>query len=92
MRTRIVTAALAATLCLSLSACSSYSAEDCKKAITDSSTKTSRPKECEDLSQKDYDVVLTNWIMQKTFSEMSKEERDTLDYYDDGSINGSLDD
>ncbi|WP_327160540.1 hypothetical protein [Streptomyces zaomyceticus] len=87
---RLTAAALTASLLLALTACSSYSAEDCQKALTDASTKTSRPTECQDLSQEDYDVLLTNWALQKALNGMSKEDRDLLDYSDDGSINGSI--
>lgn len=92
MRTRHLAAAATALLLATLTACSSYSVEDCQKAINSSSTKTSRPKECEDLSQKDYDVVLTDWALKKVLNDMDKKDRDLLDYYDDGSINGSLTD
>jgi hypothetical protein len=90
MRTRIATVAITATLALAATGCSSYSVEDCQRAVTEESTKTDRPKECEDLSQDDYDTVLTHWILKKNLRDMDKTQRDTLDYYDDGKINGSI--
>ncbi|MGW6144431.1 hypothetical protein [Streptomyces sp. NPDC055140] len=63
----------------------------CQQEIDSSSTKTHRPDACEDVNQKDYDTLLTAWILQHTFDDMPKKDRDILDYYDDGSINGSLD-
>ncbi|MFF3690708.1 hypothetical protein [Streptomyces sp. NPDC002187] len=91
MRTRtIAAAAVAAALLLVGTGCSSYSVEDCQRAINDESTKTNRPKQCEDLSQEDYDLVLAHWAMKKALNDMDKTDRDTLDYYDDGSINGSI--
>lgn len=86
--TRLLT--VTAALLLALTGCSSYSVEDCQKAITDSSTKTNRPKQCEDLSQDDYDTLLVDRALKKSLSEMDPKERDMLDYYDDGSINGSI--
>lgn len=38
-------------------------AADCVKAITDASTKTSRPDECEGLPQDDYDALLMSWAL-----------------------------
>lgn len=88
MRRAITAAALAAGLLLT--GCSSYTVEDCKNALTDKSTKTSRPKECEDLSQKDYDLLLMGRALEKGLSEMDQEDRDVLDMYDDGKVNGSI--
>ncbi|MBV1936520.1 hypothetical protein KUF83_08070 [Streptomyces sp. BV286] len=64
---------------------------NCEKALTSAATKMDRPDACEALSQDDYDTLHMAWVMQNAFDEMPKKERDTLDYYDDGSINGSLD-
>lgn len=92
---RTAAAALtAATLLLTatLTACSSYSVEDCQHAITSKSTKTDRPTECQDISQKDYETILMNWAVKNALNGMDKKDRDTLDYFDDGSINGSLTD
>ncbi|WP_190122816.1 hypothetical protein [Streptomyces inusitatus] len=92
MRTRTTTAAITAALLLAaLSGCSSYSVEDCQRAITDKSTADSRPTECEDLSQKDYDDALLDWAVKNSLKKMDKKDQDTLDYFDDGSINDSID-
>lgn len=64
--------------------------KSCGKAMTSSATKTDRPEECDELSQKDYDTVRVGWALQHTLDKMSKKDRDMLDYYDDGSINGSI--
>jgi hypothetical protein len=90
MRTRIAAAVITATLAFAATGCSSYSIEDCQRAVTDESTKTDRPKECEDLSQDDYDTVLMHRILKENLREMDKTQRDALDYYDDGKINGSI--
>ncbi|MER7953857.1 hypothetical protein [Streptomyces sp. NPDC096030] len=87
---RTALAALAAALCLGLTACTSYSAEDCQKALTDESTKTNRPTECQDLSQEDYNLLIMHRALKGAMDDMSKEERDMLDYQDDGSINDSI--
>ncbi|MER7813646.1 hypothetical protein ABZ714_30660 [Streptomyces sp. NPDC006798] len=87
---RPIATTLAAGLLLALTACTSYSAEDCQKAITGNSTKTNRPTECKDLSQEDYDLILMHWALKESISEMSQEERDMLDYHDDKNINGSI--
>jgi hypothetical protein len=92
MRPRHITATVLLTTAALLAGtgCSSYSVEDCQRAVTDESTKTDRPKECEDLSQDDYDTVLMHRILKKNLREMDKTQRDALDYYDDGKINGSI--
>jgi hypothetical protein len=65
--------------------------KDCQNALTSTSTKTDRPEACEGLKQDDYDTILVSWTLKNAFHDMPKTDRDTLDYYDDGSINGSLD-
>ena len=65
--------------------------KDCQKALSAAATKTDRPEACEGLSQKDYDTLLAGWVLKHALEEMPKEDRDLLDYSDDGSINGSLD-
>jgi hypothetical protein len=65
-------------------------AKECEAALTEKATKANRPPECEGLSQKNYDAVLMNWALKNALDEMPKKQRDTLDYYDDGSINGSI--
>jgi hypothetical protein len=65
--------------------------KDCQNALTSTSTKTDRPEACEGLKQDDYDTILVSWTLKNAFHDMPKSDRDTLDYYDDGSINGSLD-
>lgn len=87
------TTLLAAALLLALTACGKSEAEtqaDCKAALTESSTKTDRPTACEDLSQEDYDALLMAHALKNALKDMPKKERDALDYYDDGSINGSI--
>ncbi|MFF4746804.1 hypothetical protein [Streptomyces sp. NPDC001268] len=91
MRRTTTAAALAAALFFAGTGCSSYTVEDCKNAIAEEHSKTNRPKECEDLSQKDYDLILSHWALKKAFNDMDKEDQDILDLYDDGSVNGSVD-
>jgi hypothetical protein len=48
--------------------CSSEKSQDeiaaeCVKAITDASTETSRPDECEGLPQDDYEALLMSWVL-----------------------------
>ena len=66
--------------------------KDCQKALTPSATKTHRPDACEGVKQDDYDTLLMAWTLKNAIKDMPKDERDTLDYYDDGSVNGSLTD
>ncbi|WP_435279386.1 hypothetical protein [Streptomyces sp. 1222.5] len=66
--------------------------KDCRKALTASATKTHRPEACEGLKQGDYETLLLDWALTHALDEMPKDDRDMLDYYDDGSINGSLTD
>ncbi|MEV1094761.1 hypothetical protein AB0I87_04645 [Streptomyces sp. NPDC049952] len=61
MRTRLTLAAIAATL-LAVTGCG-YSADDCAAAITDESTKTNRPTECQDISDDDYETLLLGYIL-----------------------------
>lgn len=67
MRTRhAITTATAAVL-LALTGCSSgYTAEDCAAAIDDTSTKTNRPVECQDLSDEDYKTLLMGYIIRNS--------------------------
>jgi hypothetical protein len=93
MRTRTTLAAGAILLAFLGTSCGKSEAEqqaDCQEAITEESTKTQRPEACEDLSQDDYDTLLMHWALQKGLEEMPDEERDMLDYYDDGEVNGSI--
>ncbi|AVH59981.1 MULTISPECIES: hypothetical protein [Streptomyces] len=62
----------------------------CKKALDSSSTKTHRPSACEGVKQDDYDALLVGWALKHAFDDMPKSDQDMLDYYDDGSINGSI--
>lgn len=64
--------------------------KSCGKAMTSSATKTDRPAACEELSQEDYEIVLMGWTVEHAIDKMSKKDRDILDLYDDGSINGSI--
>lgn len=91
MRIRPITAAAGLLLALALTACgSSYTVADCQKALTDASTETNRPKECADLSQEDYKTVLMNKAIKDALGDMSQEDRDLLDYGDDGKLNDSV--
>jgi hypothetical protein len=65
-------------------------ARDCQAALSEKATKTNRPAECEGLSQDDYDTLLMAWVLKKGLADMPQEDRDMLDYYDDGSINDSI--
>jgi len=93
---RCTTALLAACLlAATMAGCSSGKSQaeiqkECQAALTTAATKTNRPAECKDLSQEDYDTLLTAWVLKNTLSEMPKEDRDLLDYSDDGEINGSV--
>jgi len=92
---RRTTVLLACLLAAGAAGCSSGKsqdqiAEECQAALTAEATKTDRPDACEGLSQEDYDTLLTGWVLKHTLDGMPKEERDLLDYSDDGSINGSI--
>ena len=90
MRTTAAALTAATLLLAALTGCSSYSVEDCQHAVTSHSTKTDRPTECQDLSQKDYETLLLDHAVKEALHGMDKKDRDLLDYYDDGSINGSI--
>ncbi|MFF7130376.1 hypothetical protein [Streptomyces sp. NPDC008240] len=66
--------------------------KDCQKTLTSSATQTHRPAACKGLKQDDYDTLLMAWTLKHALKDMPKEDRDALDQYDDGSINGSLTD
>ncbi|MFF6925832.1 hypothetical protein [Streptomyces californicus] len=67
MRTRTTTAALIAASLLALTGCSSeYTADDCAAAIDDTSTKTNRPVECQDISDEDYKTLLMGYIIRNS--------------------------
>ncbi|MEU1710438.1 hypothetical protein ABZ478_34700 [Streptomyces sp. NPDC005706] len=96
-RTTIITAAAVVAAGLGLGiwlAQPSYDdmVKDCQKALNPTATKTHRPGACDGLKQDDYDTLLMAWTLQHAIKDMPKGERDVLDYYDDGSINGSLTD
>lgn len=84
---RTTAAALtAATLLLSLTACG-YSADDCAAAIDDSSTKTNRPEQCQDISDDDYELLLMGYILKKEgLDEVDEHPEDLLDYSEDGDV------
>ncbi|GGY81230.1 hypothetical protein CP967_08590 [Streptomyces nitrosporeus] len=64
MRTRTTAAALITASLLALTACSNeYTADDCAAAITDTSTKTNRPIECQDISDEDYETLILGHIL-----------------------------
>lgn len=91
MRTAI-TAGIVAGLLL-LAACGKSEAEmqaDCQKALGPTSTKTDRPDACKELSQDDYDTLLTHWAVSHVLDGMSQDDKDILDLYDDGEVNGSI--
>ncbi|MGY4994073.1 hypothetical protein [Streptomyces sp. 900105245] len=96
MRTRTAFAAGLLLLATAATACGKSEAEmqaDCQKAITAATVKSKqRPDACKGLSKEDYNTIEAAWIVHHTYDGMSKKDRDTLDYWDDGSINGSLDD
>ena len=62
----------------------------CQKALDSSATKTNRPDACQEVKADDYDALLVGWALQHALDDMPKSDRDMLDYYDDGSINGSI--
>lgn len=64
----------------------------CSKALSSEATKTHRPPACEGVKQDDYDALLMGWVLKRTLADIPKDDRDLLDYYDDGSVNGSLTD
>ncbi|MET8766335.1 hypothetical protein [Streptomyces sp. NPDC004658] len=66
--------------------------KDCQKSLTSSATKTHRPEACKGLKQDDYDTLLMAWTLKHALKEMPQDDQDMLDYYDDGSVNGSLTD
>ena len=91
MRTRTTLAATLLALAALTAACGKSEAEkqaDCQKAITSASTETARPEACKDLSQEDYNVLLMDWVLKNG---MSKDGEDTVDWLDDGTLNGSSD-
>lgn len=86
-------AVIAAVLIAAAVACGKSEAEQqaaCQKALNSSSTETSRPDACEDLSQEDYDTLLMSWAMNNAIDGMSQDDRDLLDHSDDGELNGSI--
>lgn len=40
-------------------------AADCRPALSSEATKTDRPKECEGLTQENYDALLMHWILEQ---------------------------
>ncbi|MEV0691791.1 hypothetical protein [Streptomyces sp. NPDC050388] len=93
MRTRTALTAVLLALAVLTAGCGKSEAEqqaDCQKALTSEATKTNRPDACKGLSQDDYDALLMAWALKNALNEMPKKDRDTLDYYDDGKLNGSI--
>ncbi|MER5903003.1 hypothetical protein ABT150_23340 [Streptomyces mirabilis] len=45
-----------------------------------------KPSACDDVKEDDYDAL----VLSSVIDGMSKKDRDLLDYYDNGSIDGSL--
>jgi hypothetical protein len=64
----------------------------CSKALSSEATKTHRPSACEGVKQDDYETLLMGWTLKHALADMPKDDQDLLDYYDDGSVNGSLTD
>lgn len=68
---RTVTAGLVAlVIAAAVAGCSSEKSRDeivadCQKALTDSSTSTNRPSECDGLSGEDYRLVLLHWKLEQ---------------------------
>jgi hypothetical protein len=60
----------------------------CQKALTAQlkAGGKGKPSACNDVKKDDYDTL----VIANVIDGMSKKDRDLLDYYDDGSINGSL--
>lgn len=86
MRTRLTLAALGAATLLGLTGCG-YSADDCAAAITDESTKTNRPEQCQDISDDDYELLLMGYILKKEgLDEVDEHPEDLLDYSEDGDV------
>ena len=88
--TLVVVAGVAAAVWLLVKPSYDDHVKACQKALTKSATKTDRPDACEPLSQDDYDTLLMASILDGVLDDMPKKDRDMLDYYDDGSINGSI--
>jgi len=65
---------------------------DCKRLIAEHDFDAGPVEEggtlpgCEDLTRDDYLAL----VLSHTLDEMPKGDKDMLDYYDDGSINGSI--
>ncbi|WP_406143740.1 hypothetical protein [Streptomyces anulatus] len=67
MRTRTAITALITAGLFTLTGCGSeYTAEDCAAAIDDTSTKTNRPVECQDLSDEDYETLHMAYIIRNS--------------------------
>lgn len=61
----------------------------CKQAL-EAQTKaggSGRPDACDGVKQDDYDALVVGAVLKYG---MSKKDRDTLDYYDNGTIDGSV--
>ncbi|MDH6435595.1 cytochrome c5 [Streptomyces sp. SAI-144] len=93
MRTRTALPAVLLAVAAVTAACGKSEAEqqaDCQKALTSSSTKTSRPEACKDLSQDDYETLLMAYALQQGINDMPTEDQQLLDMSDDGELNGSI--
>jgi uncharacterized protein (UPF0333 family) len=60
----------------------------CKKALTAQMKAggEGKPSACKDVKQDDYDEI----VVANVIDGMSKKDRDMLDYYDNGTIDGSI--
>jgi hypothetical protein len=64
--------------------------KDCQQALAAQfeADGEGRPDACRDVKDDDYDAIL----LQAAFRELPEKDQRVLDYYDDGSINGSIGD
>ncbi|MCX4504314.1 hypothetical protein [Streptomyces anulatus] len=88
MRARTALTAATAAVLLALAGCSSgYTADDCAAAIDDTSTKTDRPTECQDISAEDYETLILSYILNKEgLGDLDEHPEDLLDYAEDGDV------
>ncbi|MFI2314099.1 hypothetical protein AMK17_25305 [Streptomyces sp. CB00072] len=88
MRTRTALTATAVAALLALTGCSSgYTADDCAAAIDDTSTKTNRPAECQDISDEDYETLIMGYVLNKEgLGDLDEHPEDLLDYAEDGDV------
>jgi hypothetical protein len=89
MRTRLTAAAIGTALLLALTGCG-YTADDCAAAIDETSTKTNRPTECQDISDDDYETLIMGYILEKEgLGNLGEHPEDLEDYAEDGEVDGN---